>query len=164
MKRVKNTLTHKNHRGFTIVELLIVIVVVAILASITIVSFSDVSTKGKDSAAEAAVTAFKKKADLYAKDGPTGTYPVAATDLTSDSVKSYYISDYTITYVTTDASRTVNSANGTTTLNIRKCSGSLTSQAAITTTNITGLQIISWNFSDKTYNTTTIGNGNCPAA
>lgn len=164
MRRIKNTLTRKDRRGFTIVELLIVIVVIAILATITIVSFSDVSTKGKDSAAETAVTAFKKKADLYTKDGPTGTYPISATDLTSDSVKSYYISDYTITYVTTNASRTVNSTNGTTTLNIRKCSGSLTSQAAITTANITGLQIISWDFSNKTYKVTTIGSGNCPAA
>jgi type IV pilus assembly protein PilA len=157
---------HYNRKksGFTIVELLVVIVVIAILATITIVSFSSITTKGNDSSAEAAVNAFKKKADLYTKDGPTGAYPIAATDLTSDTTKSYYLSDYTVTYVTTNASRTVSASNGTKTINVRKCSGSLTSQASITATNITGLQIISWDFSDKTYTITTIGTGNCPAA
>lgn len=155
---------NKRLAGFTVAELLIVIAVIAILATITFFSFTGIISRSNDSAADTAVNAFKKKADLYAKDGPTGAYPINASDLTSDPSKSYYLDEYTITYVTSPGSKTVDSTNGTTTLNIRKCSGSLSSQSLITATNITGLQIISWDYSNKAYNTVTIGAGNCPAA
>jgi type IV pilus assembly protein PilA len=41
-------LKHKNNYGFTIVELLIVIVVIGILAAIAIVSFNGVTGKARD--------------------------------------------------------------------------------------------------------------------
>ena len=51
----------KKQTGFTIVELLIVVVVIAILASITIVSYNGISTRAKESAAQSAISQVLKK-------------------------------------------------------------------------------------------------------
>lgn len=52
--------------GFTIVELLIVIVVIAILAAITIVAYNGIQNRAKASAAQAAASQAAKKIALYA--------------------------------------------------------------------------------------------------
>lgn len=52
-------------RGFTVVELLIVIVVIAILAAITIVAFTGIRERAKSTAFIAAVDSFEKEAQLY---------------------------------------------------------------------------------------------------
>ncbi|RYF28607.1 MAG: prepilin-type N-terminal cleavage/methylation domain-containing protein, partial [Chloroflexi bacterium] len=44
--------TTLNNRGFTIVELLIVIVVIGILAAITIVAFNGIQNRGKAAAGQ----------------------------------------------------------------------------------------------------------------
>ena len=46
----------RKQKGFTIVELLIVIVVIAILATITIVAYNGVSQRAKESATQNAVS------------------------------------------------------------------------------------------------------------
>ena len=56
----------KNSQGFTIVELLIVIVVIAILAAITIVAYNGVSNRAKASAAQSAASQASKKVAAYA--------------------------------------------------------------------------------------------------
>jgi len=60
--------------GFTIVELLIVIVVIGILAAITIVAFNGVQNKAKSSAAQSAVTQANKKIISYAAEN-SDSYP-----------------------------------------------------------------------------------------
>jgi len=60
--------TNKNKPGFTIVELLIVIVVIGILAAITIVAFNGVQDKAKKSAAQSAVSQANKKVLTYAAE------------------------------------------------------------------------------------------------
>jgi len=55
-------------QGFTIVELLIVIVVIGILAAITIVAFNGVQNKAKASAAQSAVSQANKKILTYAAE------------------------------------------------------------------------------------------------
>lgn len=52
-------------RGFTIVELLIVIVIIAILAAITIVLYNGAQDRAKSSAAQALANNVSKKADLF---------------------------------------------------------------------------------------------------
>ena len=51
---------HINKRGFTIVELLIVIVVIAILAAISIVAYNGIQDRARKSAQQAALTQTEK--------------------------------------------------------------------------------------------------------
>ncbi len=66
-----------NRRGFTIVELLIVIVVIGILAAITIVAYNGIQQRAKNNAITSTVVGYVKALSLYAAD--TGTYPGGAT-------------------------------------------------------------------------------------
>jgi prepilin-type N-terminal cleavage/methylation domain-containing protein len=52
-------------QGFTIVELLIVIVVIGILAAITIVAYNGVQNRAKTSSAQSLANAIVKKAEAY---------------------------------------------------------------------------------------------------
>lgn len=51
--------------AFTIVELLIVVVVIAILAAITIVAYNGVTNRAKDSARTSELSQWKKKSEVY---------------------------------------------------------------------------------------------------
>lgn len=55
----------KNNRGFTIVELLIVIVVIAILAAISIVAYNGIQARARATAAQSAATSLDKKVEIY---------------------------------------------------------------------------------------------------
>ncbi len=63
-----------NRRGFTIVELLIVIVVIAILAAVTIVAYNGISNRAKASAAQSAAAQVTKKVLTYSIDN-SDQYP-----------------------------------------------------------------------------------------
>lgn len=54
-----------NRRGFTIVELLIVIVVIAILAALTVVAFNGITNQAKNSARAADLKQWKKKSEAH---------------------------------------------------------------------------------------------------
>ena len=55
----------KHQRGFTIVELLIVVVIIAILAAITIAAFNGVQRRANESASASAVNSAVEKLELY---------------------------------------------------------------------------------------------------
>lgn len=63
----------KSSRGFTIVELLIVIVIIAILAAITVVSFNGVQRRARDNARTTAVSQIRKALETY--KAQEGRYP-----------------------------------------------------------------------------------------
>ncbi|HET8884510.1 MAG TPA: type II secretion system protein [Candidatus Saccharimonadales bacterium] len=65
-------------RGFTIVELLIVIVVIGILAAITIVAYNGVQNRARTTEAQANAKEVQNKAEVYAADTGDGLYPATA--------------------------------------------------------------------------------------
>ena len=70
-------------KGFTIVELLIVVVVIAILAAITIVAYNGITQRAKESVAKNAVSQAQKKLGVYYFDN-NETYPSDITALGLD--------------------------------------------------------------------------------
>lgn len=78
-------------RGFTIVELLIVIVVIGILAAITIVAFNGVQNRARTSAVQSAVSQVGKKIIAYSVQN-SDQYPVnlAAADVVDTDVTYQY--------------------------------------------------------------------------
>lgn len=60
-------------RGFTIVELLIVIVVIAILAAITIVAYNGMQQRARDGDRQSGVATIQKALEMYRLDN--GGYP-----------------------------------------------------------------------------------------
>lgn len=71
----------KDERGFTIVELLIVIVVIAILAAIVIVAYNGIQNRAKTTSAQSSAETIQKKLEAY--NASEGSYPAAST-ATSD--------------------------------------------------------------------------------
>jgi prepilin-type N-terminal cleavage/methylation domain-containing protein len=72
--------TMKKDRGFTIVELLMVIVVIAILAAIVIVAYNGIQKRANASTAKSNAEAVQKIVEAYAADtnAGNGLYPTLA--------------------------------------------------------------------------------------
>lgn len=69
-------LTQNKKSGFTIVELLIVIVVIGILATITIIAFNSIQQRGRDSQRVSDIATIKKSLELF--HAQNGYYPNVA--------------------------------------------------------------------------------------
>ena len=70
-------ITFKSSKGFTIVELLIVIVIIGILAGISIVAYTGMQERSRNMAIERAVSDYVKALGVYAAE--YGTYPAPTT-------------------------------------------------------------------------------------
>lgn len=70
---------NKKYTGFTIVELLIVIVVIGILAAITIVAYTGFQERARFAAMRSDIASLNKAIQLYYADN--GTYPITQTTL-----------------------------------------------------------------------------------
>ena len=91
-------MTTKNikNQGFTLVELLIVIVIIAILTVVSLVAYNGLQNQAKTSAAKSAADAVAKKAELY--NTAKSKYPTGLTDLTNaaNSGEPYYLDSSTV--------------------------------------------------------------------
>lgn len=87
----------RKDRGFTIVELLIVIVVIAILAAISIVAYTGITTKANASTAKSNAETVQKVAEAYAADENTTGYPANIAALTGYSTYTRIPSGVSIT-------------------------------------------------------------------
>lgn len=93
-------------RGFTIVELLIVIVVIAILAAITIVAYSGIQDRAKASALQSEVTSVARKVEAEKAQSSSEQYPSSLASLNVSGVGTDYY------YSATDNSYCVTKENG----------------------------------------------------
>lgn len=77
-------------RGFTIVELLVVVVIIGILAAITIVAYNGIQKRAQTAAVSASLNQASKKVGLYQVDN--GAYPssLAAAGVSDSSVAYQY--------------------------------------------------------------------------
>ena len=101
----------KYRAGFTIVELLIVIVVIGILAAITIVAFNGVQKKAQVGAVSAALSQVSKKLELYKVDN--STYPSTLTAAGIDTAGSTTY-QFSVDTSTNPQTYCVTATNGTT--------------------------------------------------
>lgn len=75
--------TLRRFKAFTLVELLIVIVILAVLAAIVIPKFADSSTRSKESSLKANLKQVRNAVELFKTD--TSAYPAALADLAGTS-------------------------------------------------------------------------------
>ena len=140
---LKNT----KNSGFTIVELLIVIVVIAILAAISIVAYNGVQGRAKASAAQTVATNIAKKAEIYNTEPTTTGYPATLATLTGAATSTtYYVEAASVTLQTTAMSAAPTTPEKTVVFNKCGHTGTTTAPAnlaAITTQ--TGVKVDYWN-------------------
>ena len=70
---IMKKLARSSKMGFTIVELLIVVVIIAILAAITIVSYNGMQTRARETSTLTDLSSIAKQIELYA--ATNGSYP-----------------------------------------------------------------------------------------
>jgi general secretion pathway protein G len=78
---------HRRTAGFTIVELLIVIVVIGILAAITIVAYNGVQSRARDTLRVEGIAKIRNALELYKIDN--GAYPSAINSNTASTGNVY---------------------------------------------------------------------------
>ena len=131
----------KQQNGFTIVELLIVIVVIGILAAITLVAYNGIQARANTTSAQNVANTVMKKAEAY--NALESRYPLAA-ELTATTAP---------TEVKVDAAAlgTPSAGNGKTTVSYVPCAAT----SPVTAANITGARIHYWDFTLSTPGLTT---------
>ena len=81
----------RKEKGFTLIELMVVIVIIAILAAVAFPNFMGATEKARESAVTSAVKALQTSLEMYAVDN-NGSYPSTGTD--SDPNALTAISEY----------------------------------------------------------------------
>ena len=93
-----NIHTSTKQHGFTIVELLIVIVVIGVLAAITIVSYTATQNRSKTTSALSSATNTATKAEIYSANSSSSVYPDTPSTLTGAATSQpYQLSGVTFT-------------------------------------------------------------------
>jgi prepilin-type N-terminal cleavage/methylation domain-containing protein len=97
---LNNIKTRQKDSGFTIVELLVVIVVIGILAAITIIAYAGITARANLSSAQQAASNMVSKVNAYNAEGvATSPWPLELAVLTSAaSTASYYVPSSNLAY------------------------------------------------------------------
>jgi type IV pilus assembly protein PilA len=74
---LKRTVTDNQKKGFTLLEILIVIAIIGILISIGVASYSSAQKKSRDSRRRGDLKAVQSAIEQYYSDSPTASYPAA---------------------------------------------------------------------------------------
>ena len=91
----------KSQKGFTIVELVIVIVIIGILAAIVIVAYNGITNRARASKTQSTVDTIVKKAEAY--NAENGTYPTTLATLTgAASSSTWYVPSNAVNLLTAD--------------------------------------------------------------
>lgn len=94
----KTAIKHlQKNAGFTIVELLIVIVVIAILAAISIVAYTGIQNRAHDSALQSDANVIRKVIKMYYADN--GSYPICSAGSGHSCTLASLASELVPTYV-----------------------------------------------------------------
>jgi prepilin-type N-terminal cleavage/methylation domain-containing protein len=126
-------------RGFTIVELLIVVVIIAILAAITIVAYNGIQNRAKSSSIAASAASLQKKLEAYNIDQTA--WPATVSVLTGAATSTvYYLPTGTVTQMAADP----------TTANLPGDAKSVTFYKCVTGGNPAGYQIKYWDYNSAT--------------
>jgi prepilin-type N-terminal cleavage/methylation domain-containing protein len=99
----------RSNTGFTIVELLIVIVVIGILAAITIVAYNGIQNRARVATTTSALSQATRKLESFAVDGAGYPTTLAAAGITDSNDVSY---QYTVNNSATPATYCVTATNG----------------------------------------------------
>ena len=136
--------------GFTIVELLIVIVIIGILASLVIVAYNGIQNRAKTQSAQASASVIQKKIEAYNAD--QGSYPTSTSNTAYIGVlNAQTVSSISATGITLSTPTTATLGN------------EKRAQVSLCTipTGATGYQIGYWDFATNVISTTFItGNTN----
>ncbi len=154
----------KKERGFTIVELLVVIVVIGILAAITIVSYTGITAKANAAATKQMASNIIAKAGIYQTEGSTLNWP-----LTGALAMSATDSSSAITGITVQNGATLAAASMTK-ISYQVCGTTSQTGAVFTApanlaaiTNPTGVIVGYWDYSLATPAQATLSAGNAAA-
>lgn len=133
-------------KGFTIVELLIVIVVIAILAAISIAAYSNITARANTSTSTAAAKSVRDVAQAFNSENATGLWPTTKAQFTQES--SVARLDPTVTFATSMTS----APSSPNTVLVQRVGASAAGPA-------TGIRVTHWDFAKGEPVVTNVGTG-----
>jgi len=132
-----NTKDVSSQKGFTIVELLIVVVIIGILAAIVLVAYNGLTNRARLASSQETASTLAKKAESY--NAENGSYPQTFAALSgAAATTSYFVDAGSVDFKAT-TNVTVQNAAGTTT-----GAGKTFNWATCVTP--TGIRIQTWDF------------------
>jgi len=125
IRKITSPPTHSRQSAFTIVELLIVIIVIAILATVSLIAYSGLQHRARSSEAKVAVAQAKKKLELYRVDhnGYPETGNLTGAGVTDNDVSYQFTSNGTTYCLTGTVEDVAYNATNTTLPSEGVCSG-----------------------------------------